>query len=441
VPEAKRSTARELLAKAKAATHTSERERGYVDALSGYYEGDERGERERLASFLEGWTTVHESFPNDPEAELFTALATLANAPVADKSYTKQSAAGAMAEGVMARIPDHPGAHHYLIHAYDFPPLAEQALAAARRYGEVAPENSHALHMTSHIFTRLGLWPESITYNRRAAEAAGERDAGGNIHMHNLHALDYLAYAHLQTADDEAAETVLDTMRGYAPPYRDHPVTAYAFAAVPARMALERHDWDQAAELALRWPSEVAWDKFPQLEAIPYFGRALGAARTGDREAAESALARLVELEAAAGELDIAYDWETQVAVQRQAAEAWLVFESGDRETAVELMRQAAELEGTTEKNPVTPGEVLPARELFGDMLMATGDYAGAVEQYRKALDRSPNRFNSLYGAGRAAELDGDRATAESYYQQLLEVCADASGARSELDHAREFLS
>ena len=430
----------ELLGNAAEATHTSERENSYITALAGYYEDADRSERERLASYLEGWSTVHATNQEDTEAALFHALALLANAPAEDKSYARQIEAGEILEGVLARIPRHPGAHHYTIHAYDFPPLAARALDLARRYDDLAPENTHALHMTSHIFTRLGLWPESVEFNIRAAAAASERTPGGTVSLHHLHALDYLAYAYLQQADVEAAEGVLQRMQALEPPFQNHAATAYTFAAVPTRLALEHHDWETAADIQTRWPTELDWDRYPYLDAIPYFARAMGAARTGRTADAQAAIGELSRLEEAAGELDIAYDWAIQVAIQKVAAEAWLAYESGDRERALDLARQAAEMEGTTEKNPVTPGEVLPAAELLGDMLLAAGLYPEAIEAYETALARSPNRFNSLYGAGRAAELAGTPDVAESFYTTLLEVCPEPSGQRPELDHARGVL-
>ncbi len=437
----KRAAGEELLAKAAAAAHTSEREGAYVAALAGYYQGEERSERERLASFLEGWSGVHADHPDDVEAAVFHALALLANAPAEDKSYQKQTAAGEILEGVLARIPKHPGAHHYTIHAYDFPPLAAKALDIARRYDDLAPENTHALHMTSHIFTRLGLWPESIEFNRRAADAASERTGAGAVSLHHLHALDYLAYAYLQQADDAAADEVHEALEALEPPFQNHSATAYAFAAVPVRLALERHDWQRAAETQARWPADVAWDSYPYLEALPHFARALGAAHTGDVATAKAAIAELARLEEAARTLDVAYDWGIQVAIQRVAAEAWLAYASGDEERGLELAREAAEMEGTTEKNPITPGEVLPARELYGDMLLAAGRHAEAVSAYQAALERSPNRFNSLYGAGRAAELAGDAEAARGFYTQLVEICPAPTGEREELAHAQSFLA
>lgn len=441
VPPEGLAAGRELLARAAGAAHTSQREQAYVAALRAYYgtAGEEASEWDRLTAFSAGWQAVREQFPEDPEAALFYALSLLGTAPESDKTYVNQKAAGAIAEAVLAEIPKHPGAHHYLIHAYDFPPLAELALETARSYDDVAPENSHALHMTSHIFTRRGLWQESIAFNIRAAEAARQRTPSGMVSMHRLHALDYLVYAYLQQADDAAAAEVLELMRGLEPPYHDHAGTAYSFAAVPARIALERHAWEEAAAVASGWPREVPWDRYPHLLAIPTFARALGAAHTGDHAKAEAAIGELARLQQAAAGLPGVYDWATQVEIQKLAAEAWLAYKRGDRNRALELMRLAADKEATTEKNPITPGEVLPARELYGDMLLASGDHAGARREYEAALERSPNRFNSLFGAGRAAELAGDDKTAAAYYRRLREVAAAPTGQRPELAPAQQY--
>jgi tetratricopeptide (TPR) repeat protein len=430
----------DLLNKAADAQHTSDRELAYINALQGYYREDNKSEIERLRAFEEGWAIAHESNPDDLEASLFYALSSLSTASMTDKTFAKQKMAGAIAEHVKAEIPQHPGAHHYIIHAYDNPVLAENALDTARNYDDVAPENTHALHMTSHIFTRRGLWPESITFNRRAANAAMERTPGGQVSLHYLHALDYLAYAYMQQGNDEEARAVLDELNALESPFQNHAATAYAFAAIPVRLGLDRHDWELAAQASPAWPETIDWEPFPYLVAIPEFARALGAAKQGDFATAEEAISELEILQEQAEALNIAYDWGIQVAIQKTGAEAWLAYEQGNQEKALELMKKAAEMEASTDKNPVTPGEVLPASELYGDMLLATGDYEAALREYEVALKRSPNRFYSLYGAGRAAELGDDSETAARYYQLLLENCPDPSGDRPQLDHARNFV-
>ncbi len=431
----------ELLQKARDLGTADERELAYVSALEAYYrDGLQRSEPERLTSYAEAWARVSAAYPQDPEAALFRALSLLSTASNADKTYATQTQAGQIAERVLAAIPDHPGAHHYVIHAYDVPALAARGLNTARNYGAVAPDNAHALHMTSHIFTRVGSWEESIEFNTRSAAAALRQPINGAISHHYLHALDYLAYAHLQRGEPARALQVLGDLKAIDGPVVPNGASAYTFAAVPARIALEQRLWADAVEAPVRWPANLPWDAFPHLEAIGHFARALGAAHTGDLERATRAAARLGELRKAAEAEPDAYDWATQVEVQEMGARAWIAYARGEREEALDLMRQAAQLEATTEKNPVTPSEALPAGELLGDMLLDMGRHADALAAYRGALERSPNRLNSLYGAGSAAELAGDAGTARSYYSQVLEVLADTATPSPRLAHARAFV-
>ncbi|MEE9607440.1 MAG: tetratricopeptide repeat protein [Myxococcota bacterium] len=441
IPEQRLRQGWELVSKARATGDKTDRELAYIDAIEAYYaDGLERDESTRLASFAEAWRQLHESYPDDVEAAAFYSLAHMATAAASDKSYEKQMLAGRIAEQVLAQVPDHPGGHHYVIHAYDSPPLAERALEVARNYGNVAPNVPHALHMPSHIFTRLGLWQESIAWNRRAADAA--RLPTGEIHLHHhLHALDYLVYAYLQGAQDRKAEEVLRGMDGLEPPFDPHPAVPYTFAAVPARLALERQRWQEAAAIQPRQPSAVPWNRYPQIEAISHFARALGAARNGDPARAREALQKLGELHERVAASTAPYDWASQVEIQRLTALAWLTYEEGDTQRALALMREAADLESSTEKSPVTPGEVLPARELLGDMLRELGRNEEALAEYEVALDRSPGRFNSLYGAGRAAALAGDTGKAAAYYRQLLENCRQTEAQRPRLQRAKAFLA
>jgi tetratricopeptide (TPR) repeat protein len=415
-------------------------ERAYVEALAGYYQaGRSESEKPNLIGFENGWREFHAKYPNDPEGTAFYALAQLATVDPADKTFGKQRQAGALAKSVLEAIPDHPGGHHYVIHAYDNPMLSEQAVDVARSYGKIAPEIPHALHMPTHTFTRLGLWQESIDWNRRSGDAALKRPVGDQTSLHYFHAVDYLAYAYLQGAEDQRAIDVLVELEGIKPPYQAHVASAYTFAAVPARLALERHSWAAAADLQPRWPSAYPWDTAPAMEAITYFARALGAARSGRLDQARADLEALGALQRQVAAKN-AY-WGTQVEIQRLSAAAWLQFEEGSRDEALSTMRAAAELEAGTEKHPVTPGEVLPARELLADMLLELGRSAEALVEYEAALERSPNRFNSLHGAGRAAELAGDSEMASRYYRSLVEVTANADTERERLRHAREYLS
>jgi tetratricopeptide (TPR) repeat protein len=428
-----------LVSEAKTRGKETERERAYIAAVEAYYaEGWDRDETANLASFEEGWEKVHRQFPNDPEAACFYALAHLATADPADKTYAKQKRAGALAEKVLAQIPDHPGAHHYIIHAYDYPALAGGALDVARSYGKIAPEVPHALHMPTHIFTRLGFWQESITMNKRSAAAALKHPVGDAISLHYPHALDYLAYAYLQRAEDQKAKQVLDTLTALKGPFQVHTATSYTLAAVQARLALERQEWTKAASLEPRTPSNYPWDRFPAMEAITYFARALGAARSGNGQGAAQALENLAGLREWTAETS-AY-WAKQVEIQRLSAMAWLAYQEGRQEEGLNTMRRAAELETSTEKHPVTPGEVLPARELLADMLLGMGRYKEAQAEYEAALERNANRFNSLYGAGRAAELEGDKSKAAFYYKKLVEMTANGA-ERKRLQQARAFLA
>jgi tetratricopeptide (TPR) repeat protein len=437
--EARFEAGRNLLEQARTKAR-SEQEIDYVEALTGYYQpGRGDSEKPNLAGFENGWRAFHEKYPLDPEGTAFYALAQLATVDPGDKTFAKQRKAGALAEGVLESIPDHPGGHHYVIHSYDNPVLSHMAVDVARSYGKIAPDIPHALHMPTHTFTRLGLWQESIDWNRRSGDAALKRPVGDKISLHYFHALDYLAYAYLQGAEDQRALNVLVELTGVNPPYQAHVASAYTFAAVPARLTLERQQWESAAELEPRWPSEYPWESAPAMEAITYFARALGGARSGRFEQARADLATLSELQGKVAAAN-AY-WGTQVEIQRLSALAWLQFEEGSRDEALSTMRAAAELEAGTEKHPVTPGEVLPARELLADMLLQLERPTEALSEYEAALERSPNRFNSLYGAGRAAELSGDTEAARRYYGSLVEVAANADTDRERLQHAKDYVA
>ena len=429
----------ELLATAREKAST-DHETAYVEALASYFDvGRSDMERPNLVAFEEGFRRLHQDWPDDPEGAAFYALAQLSTVDPTDKTYSKQRQAGALAEQVLASVPDHPGAHHYIIHAYDNPALSAGAVDAARGYSGVAPEIPHALHMPTHTFTRLGLWQESIDWNRRSADAALKRPVGEETSLHYFHALDYLAYAYLQGAEDGRAKAVLEELEAVAPPYQPHLASAYTFAAVPARLTLERHLWEEAADLEPRSPAAYPWDTAASSEAITYFARALGAARSGRFEQARTdldTLARLQEKVAASSPY-----WGTQVEIQRLSALGWLQFEEGDREAGLTTMQRAAEMEAGTDKHPVTPGEVLPAGELLADMLMEVGQYPEALAAYEDALKRAPNRFNSLYGAGMAAAKVGEMTKASAYFTALLEVSEESDTDRPRLVEVRGFVS
>ena len=419
----------------------SQQERAYIGALEAYYaRGKSPKEIENLRQFAGAWRQVHRQFPDDPDAALFCALGELATADPADKSFAQQKGAGKLIENVLARYPDHPGAHHYIIHAYDLPALAPRALAVAREYGKIAPDVPHALHMPSHIFTRLGFWEESIAWNQRSAAAAINRPVAGAVSIHYLHALDYLVYAYLQRGEDAKAVELAAALERLRPPVQIELASAYAFAAIPARLLLERQDWRGAANLRPRSPAWYPWDGVPAVEAITHFARALGAARTGDPDLARQSLVQLAELRERAA-VSSEY-WGTQVEIQRLSALAWLQYWEGMRTQALETLRKATALEASTEKHPVTPGEVLPARELLADMLFARGDFAAAEVEYRKVLERSPNRALSLFGAARSAgRAAHDELAVELYLQAAaLTAAADGSAFLAERRRAKMFL-
>ncbi len=429
---------RALLNKAKNRGQKTERELAYITAADAYYAmGRNHDEKANLVNFEEAWQRVYQQFPEDPEAASFYALAHIAAADPADINFTGQKYATEIAKQVLVRFPRHPGAHHYIIHANDYPSLAQDALMVARRYGKIATNVAHALHMPSHIFTRLGLWRESITMNQRAAAAALKYPVDGKISLHYMHALDYLAYAHLQRADDERAIEILETINSLKKPAQVHIASAYTLAAVPARVALERQQWTEAASLKHYSSNEYPWDGFPEIAAITFFARALGAARSANAQVAQQAIAHLNTLHDRVAETSVY--WAQQIDIQRLSARAWLMYHEGEREKALETMNRAAEMEGATEKHPVSPGMILPAQELYADMLFEVGQYRPALIQYQAALARSPNRFNSLFGAARAAELAGEISKAGFYYQTLIKI-TEADSTRTRLQQASNFL-
>lgn len=412
----------ELVARAARVGGGGPREDAYLATTAAYFEdGVNRSEARRLASFEAAWQSAHEQNPEDLEAQAFYALSQLATVDPGDTTYRKQLAAGAMVEEVLERIPDHPGGHHYLIHAYDFPGLAERALPAARNYGVIAPAVPHALHMMSHIFTLRGLWDDSIAWNTKSAAAALQlSEEVGEISIHYLHALDYLVYAHLQQSNHAAARDVVATMEALQPPFGavNRDAQAYAFAASPARYALERKDWVQATALEPRQPSVFPWESnHDQYVAITHFSRGLGFARLEAFDEASAELAQLEEIRDATAEYS-AY-WAKQVDIQHLALTGWIAFLEGDREAGFASMEAAARLEGTTQKSPVTPGAVLPAAEQLGEMYLAAGRNGAALSAFEQALSRSPLRLNSLSGAAEALRRSGDPAGARRYYEQI----------------------
>ncbi len=418
-----------------------EKEKGYGKAIAAYYEnGRDKTEKERLLAFEKGWEAVHKQFPIDLEAELFHGLSKLATVSPADKSYMVQKEVGKTAEMALQEIPDHPGGFHYAIHAYDVPTLASNALRVARNYGKIAPEIPHALHMPSHIFTRLGYWQESIDWNIRSAQAALNYPFQGKVSMQYFHALDYLVYAYLQKAEDEKADRILATVDTLNGPYQEHAGTAFMLAAVPARLAVERHDWEKASQLPERQPTHFAWEKFPAFEALTHFAKGIGGARAANESQALESIQKLQNIKDILEENKSLNYWAEQVKIQLTAVQAWLLFAQNQKDQALVTLQKAAEMEAATEKSPITPGELLPMKEMLGDMLYEMDMPEKALVAYGEALQRNPNRFNSIFGAGKAAEKAGNLEQAKIYYNQLIDLVGKQSSSRPEIQHARNFL-
>jgi hypothetical protein len=416
--------------KGKAVGAKSERERDYIDALAVLYTGyDKVDYRTRLQAYLKAMEALAAKYPDDDEAQIYYAITLNVSASPADKTYAQQLKGAAILEPIFKRQPQHPGVAHYLIHLYDYPPIADHGLDAARRYAAIAPGAPHAQHMPSHIFTRVGYWKESIASNLASTKAArADKEA-----VDQLHAMDYMVYAYLQLARDPEARAVIDDMVQAATAGFDVYGGSFALAASPARYAIERGDWKAAAALELR-PS-----KFPAIPAITHFARALGAARSGNPEAAKADVARLVESRDKLREAKDAY-WADQVDIQRQVASAWVLHAEGKYDDALAAMKAAAEAEDKTEKSPVTPGPLAPARELYGDMLLERGMAKEALAAYQASMAKEPNRFNGFVGAAKAAQALGDKATAKADYEKLLAM-ADGNSDRPALAAARAFVA
>ncbi len=421
--------------KAQALGARTERERGFIDALAVFYKDSEhQNHRTRALAYRDAMERVYRKNPEDHEAALFYALSLIATAQPSDKTYAEQRKAGAIIEPIYAAEPNHPGAAHYLIHAYDNPVLAPRALDAARSYAKIAPAVPHALHMPSHIFVRLGYWQETIDSNL-ASEAASRAEANGPHQKsaigEQFHAMDYLMYAYLQSGRYREAKGVLEERTAELNRV-DQPKTDYAASAIAARYAVEQRHWAEAAEL-------VPGSQYrPPYQAITYFARALGAARTGKLDRAREDVAKLQQLYDAQQSKDTY--WAEQIKIQQLEASAWVAHAAGNDVEAVRLARSAADSEDATEKRPVTPGPVVPARETLGDLLAEIGQPAAALAEYEKALKDSPNRFNGLYGAARAAEQAGEKQKARAYYAKLVEMCGPAKQSSPELEQANAFL-
>jgi hypothetical protein len=385
-------------------SRASERERGYIHAVSQLFDDVERRDHPtRVAAYEQAMRDLAAQQPTDTEATIFHAIALTASASPTDKTYAKQLQAGAILESLWTRQLDHPGLAHYIIHSYDYPALADKARLAAQRYARIAPSAAHALHMPSHTFTRVGLWEESISTNARSRESAL---ATASI-AEALHASDYAMYANLQLGREAEAKAILDGLPALAARFDPTAVTGaapgsagvFALAAIPARWALERRAWAEAAAL------EPKASAFPYTEAMTWFARALGASHTGDLPKARAAIDTLAAIQARLAAKNESY-WAEQVAIQHLAATAWLSFAERVPNVALMRMRQAADREDATEKAAVTPGPLAPARELLADMLVELDRPAEALVEYRAVLQREPGRRHTLRSIARLSSRD-----------------------------------
>jgi len=407
------------------------RERDLIAAIGVFYtDFDTVDQRTRAQSYLKAMEQVASRYPNDDEVQIYYALALDIAASPADKTYANQLKAASILEAIFKRQPYHPGVTHYLIHTYDYPPLAQKGLDAAKRYASIAEAAPHAQHMPSHIFTRVGDWEASIASNQKAADLARQDKEADD----QLHASDYLVYAYLQLGRDRDARRIIDEMVTVTGYNADRNTAAFALAASPARYAVERNDWAAAAKLSLR-PT-----KFGYADAMTHFARALGNVRTGNPGAATADLMRLVEIRDRLREAKDAY-WSEQVDIQRQIVAAWNSLAEQRYEEALRGMSAAADAEDRTEKAPVTPGPLAPARELYGFMLLERGMGAEALAAFETSMTHDPNRFNGLAGAARAAERAGNVAKAKTYYTRLVALAQGGDGSRPELATARQFLA
>lgn len=410
------------------------RERDYVDALAVFYKDhDKLNHRTRAKAFEEAMAQVAGRYPDDREATILYALVLSVNFDPNDKKYTNQLKAAGILEPIMIQQPDHPGVAHYLIHSYDYPPIADKGLEAAKRYSKIAPDAPHALHMPSHIFSRVGYWRESIEANRASAEAAKASIPN------RVHAYDYLVYAHLQLGQDRAAAQVIAESREIKQTGDAFP-SAYGFAAMPARYALERHAWKEAASLPL-FPAADAypWKKYPQAEAVNAFARGIGAAYAADPAAARTEVQRLQQLRDAAASMKLGY-WAEQIDIQAELVRGVGTFADGKQAEGIEIVRAAAVREDTTEKHAVTPGPIKPAREILGDLLMQSGKPADALREYEAVIAREPNRLGPTVGAKQAAQKAGDAKKAAYYAARVVELTSVADTPRPEFAQAKRVL-
>jgi tetratricopeptide (TPR) repeat protein len=419
----------------------SAREKEYLESVAALYDDwNNLDHKTRLLKFEDASEKLFRKYPDDKEAAIFYALALRAASDPADKTFAKQRKAGDLLVAMFRNQPDHPGIAHYLIHIYDYPELAQLALPAARKYASIASASAHALHMPSHIFTRLGLWDESVTSNINSTTAARCYAENSGIKGHwdeEIHGIDYLVYAYLQQGRDQLAKEQMDYLKSVDVVFPMNNKIAYTVAAVPVRYALERKSWEEASSLELK--QNFPWENFPWERSLVSFARVLGAVHLHNMDVAKADLEKLEDNYRKLIGNKKAYE-ANQVQIQIKASEGWIEFMQGHHERAIALMTEAAIMEDATEKHPLTPGEVIPARELLGDMFMEMGKFDKALETYQEDLTRHQGRFNALYGAGLAAQKLGDKEKAKTYFKQLSTIAKLSDKNRPAFITAETFL-
>ncbi|MDB2322083.1 hypothetical protein N9V34_04095, partial [Flavobacteriaceae bacterium] len=433
-----------LLKVAQTLTPNNEREKDYIDAVTVYFnDWQSLDTKTRKLNYESKMEELYNKYPGDVETAVFYSLAVLATADLNDKSYSKQKKSGKILEKLFETNPNHPGIAHYIIHNYDSPELAHLALNTARKYAVIAPASAHAQHMPSHIFTRLGLWNESIKSNIDSANSAvcyAESVNPNANWVSEIHALDYLVYAYLQMGDNVRAQTEMNKMIEIKEVFpSDHFASAYALIAVPSRLAVENKDWELATELELP-KTNLDWNKAPWPKAMLHFSRALGFTNTGNSTAAQKELDILIDLRERLNEAKNSYE-SGQVTIQIESIKGWIEYSKGNTEKAIEYMKLASKLESETTKAAVTPGEIIPAEELLADLYMLIGKHKEALKSYELNLKVRPFRFNGLYGAAKAAQKLDNNELAAYYFDKLIKVSEDVNSSRPELSEAKDFLA
>ena len=434
----------ELLRVAKTLTPNNEKEKDYIDAVSIYFKDWQNLDTQtRKLNYESKMEELYTKYPDDVETAVFYSLSMLASADLNDKTYSKQKKSGKILENLFEKYPNHPGIAHYIIHNYDSPELANMALTTARKYAVIAPSSAHAQHMPSHIFTRLGLWNESIKSNIDSADSAvcyAESVNPNANWVSEIHALDYLVYAYLQLGDNAKAQAEMNKMKNIKEVFpADHFASAYALIAVPSRLAIENKNWELATQLELP-KTKLDWDKAHWPKAMLHFSRALGFSNIGNSIGAEKELKSLIILREKLNEAKKTYE-SGQVTIQIEAVRGWIEYSKGNSNKAIEYMKLASNLESKTSKAAVTPGEIIPADELLADLYLALNKPRQALESYEQNLKGHPYRFNGIYGAAKAAEKLNDIRLAVYYFDQLVKLSKDTNSSRPEISEAKEFLA